>query len=221
MLKDEIAKNKEIMKDKSGRERLKYFCYYYWKPAVLSLIVIGCIISFILHLIESGRESSIYVALVNCNIISEEQTDLISDYVLSRNIDTDANPARLDVGLQMSENRNDNLDVANSQKLSAFLESGSIDVLIAPEWTIESCANQAYLSNIETVLPKDLYEQLEDRLIYHTYEDDGRVPVALYVGDLPRIRSLYEADEKPYFAIGNITERKETAVDFLRYLLED
>ena len=221
MLKDEIAKNKETMKDKSGRERFKYFCYYYWKPVVLSLIVIGCIISFILHLIESGRESSIYVALVNCNIISEEQTDLVSDYVLSRNIDTDANPARLDEGLQMAENRNDNLDVANSQKLSAFLESGSIDVLIAPEWTIESCANQAYLSNIETVLPKDLYEQLEDRLIYHTYEDDGRVPVALYVGDLPRIRSLYEADEKPYFAIGNITERKETAVDFLRYLLED
>lgn len=221
MLKDEIAKNKETMKDKSGRERLKYFCYYYWKPAVLSLIVIGCIISFILHLIESGKESSIYVALVNCNIISEEQTDLVSDYVLSRNIDTDKNPARLDVGLQMSENRNDNLDVANSQKLSAFLESGSIDVLIAPEWTIESCANQAYLSNIETVLPKDLYVQLENRLIYHTYEDDGRVPVALYVGDLPRIRSLYEADEKPYFAIGNITERKETAVDFLRYLLED
>lgn len=221
MLKDEIAKNKEIMKDKSGRERFKYFCYYYWKPVVLSLIVIGCIISFILHLIESGRESSIYVALVNCNIISEEQTDLVSDYVLSRNIDTDANPARLDVGLQMAENRNDNLDVANSQKLSAFLESGSIDVLIAPEWTIESCANQAYLSNIETVLPKDLYVQLENRLIYHTYEDDGRVPVALYVGDLPRIRSLYEADEKPYFAIGNITERKETAVDFLRYLLED
>lgn len=221
MLKDEIAKNKETMKDKSGRERFKYFCYYYWKPVVLSLIVIGCIISFILHLIESGRESSIYVALVNCNIISEEQTDLVSDYVLSRNIDTDANPARLDVGLQMSENRNDNLDVANSQKLSAFLESGSIDVLIAPEWTIESCANQAYLSNIETVLPKDLYVQLENRLIYHTYEDDGRVPVALYVGDLPRIRSLYEADEKPYFAIGNITERKETAVDFLRYLLED
>lgn len=221
MLKDEIAKNKETMKDKSSWERFKYFCYYYWKPVVLSLIVIGCIISFILHLIESGRESSIYVALVNCNIISEEQTDLVSDYVLSRNIDTDANPARLDVGLQMAENRNDNLDVANSQKLSAFLESGSIDVLIAPEWTIESCANQAYLSNIEAVLPKDLYEQLKDRLIYHTYEDDGRVPVALYVGDLPRIRSLYEADEKPYLAIGNITERKETAVDFLRYLLED
>lgn len=221
MLKDEIAKNKEMMKNKSAWERFKYFCYYYWKPIALFLIAACFIIAFIRHFIEYGKESSIYVALVNCNIISEEQTDLVSDYVLSRNIDTDANPARLDVGLQMAENRNDNLDVANSQKLSAFLESGSIDVLIAPEWTIESCANQAYLSNIETVLPKDLYEQLEDRLIYHTYEDDGRVPVALYVGDLPRIRSLYEADEKPYFAIGNITERKETAVDFLRYLLED
>ncbi len=221
MLKDEIAKNKEIMKDKSGRERLQYFCYYYWKPIVLFLIAICCIVAFIRHFIEYGKESSIYVALVNCNIISEEQTDLISDYVRSRNIDTTVHPARLDVALQMSENRNDNLDVANSQKLSAFLESGNIDVLIAPDWTIESCANQAYLANIQTSLPADLYEQLKNRLIYHTYEDDGRVPVAVYVGDLQKISSLYEADENPYFAIGNKTERKEAAADFLRYLLED
>lgn len=221
MLKDEIAKNKEMMKDKSGWERFKYFCYYYWKPVALFLIALCCIIAFIRHFIESGKESSIYVTLVNCNIISEEQTDLVSEYVRSRNIDTGAHPARLDVALQMSENRNDNLDVANSQKLTAFLESGNIDVLIAPEWTIESCANQAYLSDIEAVLPKDLYERLKDRLIYHTYEDDGKVPVAIYVGDLPRIQALYETDEKPYFAIGNMTERKETAVDFLKYLLEN
>lgn len=221
MLKDEIANNKKMMKDKSGWEQFKYFFYYYWKPIALSVAAICCIVLFIRHFIESGKESSIYVALVNCNIISEDQTDLLWDYVHSRNIDTGTHPARLDVALQMSENRNDNLDVANSQKLSAFLGSGNIDVLIAPEWTIESCANQAYLSNVETVLPKDLYGQLKDRLIYHTYEDDGTVPVAVYVGDLPRIQSLYEADEKPYFAIGNITTRKETAVDFLRYLLED
>ena len=221
MLKDEIAKNKEMMKDKSRWERFKYFCYYYWKTIALILIVICCITAFIRHFIEYSKESSIYVALVNCNIISEEQTDLVSDYVLSRNIDTKANPARLDVALQMSENRNDNLDVANSQKLSAFLESGNIDVLIAPEWVVESCANQAYLSNIQTVLPADLYEQFQDRLVYHTYEDDGKVPVAVYVGDLPKIKELYESDTEPYFAIGNITERKGTAIDFLRYLLEN
>lgn len=221
MLKDEIAKNKESMKDKSKWERFKYFCYYYWKPIVLVMIAVCCITAFIRHFIEYSKESSIYVALVNCNIVSAEQTDLVSDYVLSRNIDTQTNPARLDVALQMSENRNDNLDVANSQKLSAFLEAGNIDVLIAPEWTMEGCANQAYLANIQTVLPEDLYQQLTDRLIYHTYEDDGRVPIAVYVGDIPKIRKLYENDVEPYFAIGNITERKETAADFLRYLLED
>lgn len=221
MLKDEIAKNKEMMKDKSSWERFKYFCYYYWKPIVLALVAVCCIITFARHIVEYAKESSIYVALVNCNIVAEEQTDLVSGYAVSRNIDTDAHPARLDVALQMSETRNDNLDVANNQKLSAFLESGSIDVLIAPEWTIESCASQAYLANIETALPADLYEQLQDKLIYHTYEDDGRVPVAIYVGDIPKIQKLYESDVEPYFAIGNITGRKETAADFLRYLLED
>lgn len=221
MLKDEIAKNKEMMKEKNKWERFKYFFYYHWKPIVLIIIAVCCIISFINHVIESSKESSIYVAIVNCNIMSEEQTDLVSGYALSRNIDTDTNPARLDVSLQMSETRNDNLDVANNQKLSAFLESGNIDVLLAPEWTMESCATQAYLANIETTLPSDLYEKLQDRLIYYTYEDDGKVPIAIYVGDIPKVRKLYEDDVEPYFAMGNMTERKEAAVDFLNYLLED
>ncbi|MGN0131311.1 MAG: hypothetical protein ACI4AA_02595 [Lachnospiraceae bacterium] len=221
MLRDEIAENKEKMKDKSKWERFKYFWYYHWKPIFLSVIIVCGIISYILHFIEESKEPSISVSVVNCNIISEEETDLVSAYALSRNIDTSVNPTKLDVNLQMSENRNDNLDVANSQKLSAFLENGSIDVLFAPEWVMESCATQAYLENIETVLPEDLYERFEDRLIYHTYEDDGRVPIAIYVGDIDKIADIYDEDAEPYMAIGNFSSRQDVAVDFLRYLLED
>lgn len=221
MLKDEIAENKEKMKEKSKWEQFRYFWYYHWKPVLLAVIAVCCVCSFIRHFIESLKDPSISVAVVNCNIIAEEQTDLVSGYTLSRNIDTDAHPAKLDVNLPMAENRNDNLDVANSQKLSAFLENGSIDVLIAPDWVIESCANQAYLENVETLLPQDLYERFEDRLIYHTYEDDGRVPIAIYVGDIDKIAAIYDEDTEPYMAIGNFSSRQDVAVDFLRYLLED
>lgn len=221
MLKEEIAENRDKMKDQSRIKRFKYFWYYHWKPVLLGVIVVCCIISYIRHFIEDSKEPSIYVAMVNCNIISNEQTDLLTDYAASRNIDTDLNPTRLDVNLQMSENRNDNLDVANSQKLSAFLESGDIDVVLAPQWVMESCADQAYFENIETILPDDLYQEFEDRLIYHTYEDDGRVPIAIYVGDIKKVRALYDEETEPYLAIGNFSTRQDTAVDFLRYLLEE
>ena len=221
MLRDEIEENKEKMKAKSKRERFQYFWYYHWKPIMLGVIGVCCVISLIFHFVEESKEPSIYAAMVNCNIYSADQTDLLSDYILSRKIDTDANPATLDVNLQMSEDRNDNIDVANSQKLSAFFENGKIDVLIAPDWVMESCADQAYLANIESVLPKDLYEELKDRLIYHTYEDDGSVPIAIYVGDIDKISVLYEGGEDPYFAIGNLSSRQDTAIDFLRYLLEE
>lgn len=221
MLRDEIEENKEKMKEKSKWERFKYFWYYHWKVIMLCVIGVCCVISLIFHFVDESKEPSIYAAMVNCNIYSADQTDLLSDYVQSRGIDTDVNPATLDVNLQMYEDRNDNMDVANSQKLTVYFEHGKIDVLIAPDWVIESCANQAHLANIESVLPEDLYEKLKDRLIYHTYEDDGRVPVAIYVGDLDKISVLYEDGEDPYFAIGNLSSRQDTAVDFLRYLLEE
>lgn len=221
MLKEEIAENKEKMKEQSKMKRFKYFWYYHWKPVLLIAILICCIISYARHFIEDSKEPSIYVAMVNCNIISQEQTDLLSKYTASRNIDTNVNPARLDVSLQMTENRNDNLDVANSQKLSAFLESGNIDVVLAPQWVIEACANQAYFENIETVLPDDLYQEFKDKLIYHTYEDDGRIPIAVYVGDIEKISALYAEETEPYLAIGNFSTRQDAAVDFLRYLLEE
>lgn len=221
MLRDEIAENREKMKEKSKWERFKYFMYYHWKHLALIVVAVCCVVSLILHLIEASKEPSIYIAMVNCNIYSTDQTDLLSDYVLSRNIDTDLNPATLDVNLQMEEDRNSNLDVANSEKLSAFFLNGKIDVLIAPETVIESCATQAYLANAETTLPEDLYQEFEDRLIYHTYEDDGKVPVAVYVGDLDKISALYDDEIEPYLAIGNLSSRQDTAVDFLRYLLEE
>lgn len=221
MLRDEIEENKEKMKQKSKWDRFRYFWYYHWKPIVLGIVAVCCVVSLIFHFIEESKEPSIYVAMVNCNIYSADQTDLLSGYVSSRNIDTDVNPGTLDVNLQMSQDRNDNMDVANSQKLSAFFENGKIDVLIAPDWVIENCADQAYLANIESVLPKDLYREFEDRLIYNTYENDGRVPVAVYVGDIDKIRALYEGGEDPYLSIGNLSPRKDTAVDFLRYLLEE
>lgn len=221
MLRDEIEENKEKMKQKGKWDRFRYFWYYHWKPIVLGIVAVCCVVSLIFHFIEESKEPSIYAAMVNCNIYSADQTDLLSGYVASRNIDTDVNPATLDVNLQMSQSRNDNMDVANSQKLSAFFENGKIDVLISPDWVIEDCADQAYLANMESVLPDDLYREFEDRLIYHTYEDDGRVPVAVYVGDIDKIGSLYEGGEDPYLSIGNLSSRQDTAVDFLRYLLEE
>lgn len=221
MLKEEIAENKERMKEESKIKRFKYFWYYHWKPILLGVIIICCIISYIRHFIEDSKEPSIYVAMVNCNIIAEDQTDLLSGFAASRNIDTASNPIKLDVNLQMAEDRNDNLDVVNSQKLSAFLESGDIDVVLAPQWVIEACANQAYFEDIGSILPDDLYREFEDKLIYHTYEDDGRVPIAIYVGDIEKIRTLYNEETEPYLAIGNFSARQDTAVDFLRYLLEE
>lgn len=220
MLKDEIIKNKEKMKEQGLRARIGYFFYYHWKILLLLTVIVCCIVAYIRHFIEAEKDPFIWVSMVNSNLANDSQTTLVTDFADSMHADTDTNPVHLEVDYQIGK-ASQSLYIAYSEKLSAYLDLGKIDVLLAPEWVIESCANQAYLGNIEDILPDDLYTELKDRLIYHTYEDDGRVPIAIYVGDIPKIEELFDEENAPYLAIGNLSSRKDTAVDFLRYLTAD
>ena len=221
MLKDEIAANKEKMKEQGKWARFKYFWYYHWVHAVLILIALFCIVTYIRHFIEASKEPYIYVAMANSALLTEEETDLVTDFAISRGADLKVNPAQLDVTYQMSQTHNSSLDVSYSQKMSAYLEKGKIDILIAPEWILDSCANQAYLADLKSLLPEDLYNSCKSRLIYFTYEEDGDVPIGIYVGDLPKIKDFYGEEEKPYLAVGYLALHQDTAFEFLRYLLED
>lgn len=220
MLKDEIIKNREKMKEKGMRARIGYFFYYHWKILLIFTIIICCAIAYLHHFIESQKEPFIWVSMVDSNLLNENETNLVTDFAVSMQADTKVNPIHLEVDYQIG-NASQNLYVAYSEKLSAYLELGKIDVLVAPEWVIGSCASQAYLGNIEEILPNDLYAGVKDRLVYHTYEADGRVPIAIYVGDIPKIKELFDEENAPYLAIGNLSSRKDTAVDFLRYLTAD
>ncbi len=219
MLKDEQQINKDKMKEKSKWAQFKYFWYYQWKIVLLIVVIIGCITSFGLHLIEANKVPSISVALVNSALNNASETNLLTDYALDREIDTDVNPAKLDVSFQLSESNSHSLYVANSEKLSAYLDLGDLDVIIAPGFVIENFANLAYFSNIETDLGDD-YDTLVQELdtITYTYEEDGKVNLAFYVGDIPKIKELFPDEVEPYIAIGNYSSNKEAAIDFIHYL---
>jgi hypothetical protein len=221
MLKDEIAQSREMLKEKSLWAKFKYFCYYYWKIVLIAVIVIVSIICMIRHFIESSVEPYIYITMINNDSSSDAPEELVSSYISSRNIDTEAAPVTLDKDIEFQEDSSNDIYVSNSQRVYTFLQDGDIDVLFGPKWAMEGFAHQSQLEGMDWALPEDLYEQLEDRMIYFTYDDDGDVPIAIYVGDLPKVADMYEDDTDVYFAIGNFSENQETAVDFLRYLLEE
>ncbi len=221
MLKEEKEQWGKL-KDKPLKEKISYFWYYY-KFYVIGVIVgIICLIIFIRGYMESMKEPSIYVALINSGYMSIAETSLMDDYVESRNINTASSPARFDISISMTQGTADNASVANSQKLMALFQTHAMDVIISDAWVLEEYASLSAFGNLEALLPEDLYEKVQDRLYFYTFPDGSRIPIGFYGDELPKLMEDpgHSKDTPPVVAISGTTDRPESAVDFIRYLLE-
>ncbi len=222
MLKEEKEQWNKL-RDRPFKEKLSYFWYYYKYYVIGAFVGIICIFIFIQGYMESTKEPSIYVALINSRYMSVAETSLMDDYVESRGIDTDSAPAKFDISISMIKDSADNASVANSQKLMALFQTHAMDVIISDAWVIEEYASLSAFSDLKALLPADLYEKVQDRLYYYTFSDGRTVPIGFYGDNLPKImeEKAYSIENPPIVTISGTTDRPEKAVDFIRYLLEE
>lgn len=222
MLKEEREQWNKL-KDRPLKERLSYFWYYYKFYVIGIFVGIIFIFIFIKGYTESTKEPSIYVALINSGYMSAAETSLMDDYVKSRNIDTDSSPARFDISISMIKDSADNASVANSQKLMALFQTHAMDIIISDAWVLEEYASLSAFGDLQALLPADLYQKVQDRLYYYTFSDGKTVPIGFYADNLPKVMGNkgYSTDNPPIVTISGTTDRPESAVDFIRYLLEE
>ena len=223
MLKEEKEQWNKL-KGRPFKEKLSYFWYYYKYYVIGAFAGIICIFIFIQGYMESTKEPSIYVALINSRYMSVAETSLMDDYVESRGIDTDSAPARLDISISMIKDSADNASVANSQKLMALsriFQTHAMDVIISDAWVIEEYASLSAFSDLKALLPADLYEKIQNRLYYYTFSDGRTVPIGFYADNLSNImeENAYSMENPPIVTISGTTDRPDRAIDFIRYLL--
>lgn len=223
MIRNEIRQQQQKLKNKSLREKAAYFWYYYKVHVIAAVLGVIVISLFVTSAVRSSREPSVYVALINSRLSSEEDTLLMSGFAQSRDIDVEAHPAVLDYSMRMTPSFSDDVSLASSQQLMVHMNIGDVDVYMCDQWLIDEYASLEAFENLEELLPDSLFVQLKEQLYYVQTEDKGRIPVAFYAGELARVRAeqLYDEDTVPLVAVSRTSKRKDAAVDFIRYLLED
>lgn len=220
MIRDEIKEQKDKVKQMSGLKRFQYFWYYNWIKVVLICTVLLFAAYFALVIYHNRGEESIYVAMVNCVMTGEDQQALMTGFTESRGIDTSDAPARINANMQLAKDHYNNVSLANSQSLQAYMETGDYDVLIADEWIIRDFASQALLCDLSDTLPEDIYEQIKDNLYYYDYNDGTHIPVGFYADRLEKISGYYQDGIRPIVSLSRISETQEIGVQFVEYLLE-
>ncbi|MBQ7066699.1 MAG: hypothetical protein IJN92_07740 [Lachnospiraceae bacterium] len=211
------------LKDKPFKEKFSYFWYYYKFHTLGILFAIFCIVMFVIAYKENSKEPSIYVALINSNYMTSVETPLMDDFVKSRNIDTNTNPAKFDISMTMTNGLADDGSVANSQKLMALFNGHDVDVIVADKWVIEEYASLSAFCDLKELLPEELYAQIEDKLFYYTSEDGTTTAIGFYGHSISKlmVNGGYSPENPPIVTIASTTERTDISVDFIRYLLEN
>ena len=223
MIRDEVKEQHKKLEGKTFEEKVQYFWYYYKVHVFAILFAILAISLFVSAAIKDSKEPSIYVALINSNLASEQDTTFLSDYVTSRNIDTKKHPAKMDFTMHMSATTADDASMASSQKYMSMLSTGKADLILCDQWIIDEYAILDAYENLETYLTPEDYEKIKDQLYYCEVNGKGKIPVAFYATDVDKVLtdSLYGKKDCPLIAICRTSKRKEAAADFIHYLLEN
>jgi len=223
MIRDEIKEQQQKMEGKSRKEKFQYFWYYYKVHVTVGILAIIGVIYLINTIVSGSREPSIYVALINSTIYTDEETTLLSDYVLSRGIDEKEHPAQLDYSMRIQYPATDNISIISAQQLTAHMNLGNVDVYVCEKQLIDEYAPLDAFENLEELLPDALLQEISDKLYYVQIDGKGRVPVAFFADEVSRIQEdeIYANDVTPLVAVGRTSQRKEAAADFIQYLFEE
>ena len=222
MIRDEVKEQHQKLEGKTFNVKVQYFWYYYKVHVFATLFAVIALSLFISAVLKDSKEPSIYVALINSNLASEQDTTLLRDYVISREIDTEEHPAKMDFTLHMSSDSVDDASMASSQKYMSMLSTGKADIILCDKWIIDEYAILDAYENLETYLKPEDYEKIKDKLYYCEVNGKGKIPVAFYTTNVDKVLtdSLYGKKECPLIAICRTSKRKEAAADFIHYLLE-
>lgn len=161
----EIKEQLHKLKDMSFKDKVKNLWYYYKIHALIAIIIIAAAAAFI-HDWAVRKDYAFYGALINAHMsydTSVTYSDKFSEYA---EIDTDKYMAYFDLSFKMLAQDNSVEAMSSTEKISAMLHTGAIDVIVADTYAFEFYAQNDCFMNLENVLPGEVLEKYKDYLYY-------------------------------------------------------
>ena len=231
-IREEIKEqNQKAFQEMDAKAKWKHFWHYYKIHTFIALFVICFIIYMILHytIWKPLPYGFAAYALDSNYYVSKDEDALnafLDGFAQREGINTEDYQLFFDVSCSVDPQSTETLDMAIDMKLVTAGEHGDMDVLIgSPEQIDFYDINGFYQTPFETMLPEDLYKELDEQGLIYYYENEEqelRYPVGVYIKDAPRIKALnlYPEDAEPVLAIVSYSPRIETAVAFIEYIFE-
>ncbi len=215
---DEIKNEQRKMKGKPLKEKIAYIWYYYKVHMLVIVVILVFSLNLISSIVKNNAPVAIYTVVLNADEPFADYSAFMKDFSTYAGIDSDKEQVTLDNSLTINREEGDSMSIVTNQKLMALFSTKTIDVFIGDASNINNYAEVGTFCDLRDLLPEDFQEKYKDRFYYYTYEEDGDIPVGIYIQDFPRIEETGMVSYPAILAVPNLSAQKENAVKFLEYL---
>lgn len=207
---------KEKLRDMPFKKKLSYLWEYYRIHALVFIIVVAMGSYLVYTILKPNIETRFYAAIINNPMDETVVSDYEAKFKEYLQIDPETETVIFNPSFYFTT---DVYTMDLKTVLSAFIASQDLDVIIAPESEFKEYAYNGIFDPLSDQLPTDLYSQLTEYLYLSDQEGDPEPKVAgIYLNESELYKD-YTYNGEPY-VLGIIlnSERKEAAVEFIRFL---
>ncbi|MDE5891845.1 MAG: hypothetical protein K2H45_02860 [Acetatifactor sp.] len=245
---DEFREEREAIKQKGFKEKIKYFCDYY-KWHVIGGIALAAFVISLTHSILTHKDRAFYGAFINAYQTPEYNT-FREDFAARAGIDLNEFDVMFDTSMYITDSPNDQGTLDTMERLTVYIAAGDVHVMAGGTSVINQYAYNGFFQDLRQILPQDLQKQLEPYYYYgdaalaaeiDALQESGEyntaprypadptdaesmtdpIPVGLYIQDCPRIQEafIFQDSEVILSVIGN-TPNIDYVVQFLRFIYD-
>lgn len=226
--KQEIKAEKSKFKTLSFNEKITYIKDYYSVHILAVIIAIVTIFAIYITYEAKNFNTVLYVVLVNNDkpIWGEDidlyATTLSSTYAQHIGVDNDKNRVIIDNNYILDYDRDAEMSVYSAESLMAMNYASTLDILIGDELSLDYfCEDEyTYFYPLNEIFDEEFIKKYEEKVIYHTYTDGTKVPVAFDVSDCQYIKNASLTLTPVYLSVLKNTARLDISADYIRYILE-
>ena len=213
---------KETISGMTFKGKMEYlWTYYKWVLAVAAgVILLICII------VSSVMNKSVTIlysgTIINAELSEEGETYLTDDLFAHLGGVEKKEKVELTSSYynDLSTTQDPEADSAAAMRITAMVAAKELDYIIMDELSYNYYKKASIFSSLDEELSQELMDQLSDRVVYYTDEEEGNTyPIALDITDTAFAQDCIQNGKTVYIAFCGNTEHSAQNYQFLEYLL--
>lgn len=161
---DEFKEERESIKNKSFKEKLDYFWYYYKVHTIVGIFVLILAIVFIRDAVNK-KDYAYYCTFIN-SFTMDEETGFMDEFAKTTDVDLDEFEIRLDDTTSFSLDSYDQTSMAMIQRFVAMVYAGDVDNAVMELNLYTNYAKSDMFFDLRQVLTEEQLEKYKDHFYY-------------------------------------------------------